>query len=268
MSLDFLQFYQTFSADAARYRFVEQQLIRIAGDPISVWFRPAVTAAAPRVYLSAGIHGDEPAGCVALQQLMAKGFFSPNIEWTIFPALNPSGLRRGTRENADGIDLNRDYLSCHTAEVKAHVHWLRQNQAPYTLTLSLHEDWESQGFYMYEIVSTTCDSIADTILSSVGKVMLIEPKGIVDGHVMDAPGLIRHEPEADEPEAWPEAIFHSSLWPVRSYTLETPSSMDLQDRATAHKAALHAAIQSLTPQPADIESQQPTSLPSRITSGF
>ena len=63
----------------------------------------------PRIYLSAGMHGDEPAPPLALLELLQRGEFDQRANWFICPLLNPAGLRRGTRENAGGLDLNRDY---------------------------------------------------------------------------------------------------------------------------------------------------------------
>ena len=63
----------------------------------------------PRFYLSAGIHGDEPAGLLALHDLIRDDAWPDHLNLGICPCLNPQGFERGTRENASGHDLNRDY---------------------------------------------------------------------------------------------------------------------------------------------------------------
>ena len=63
------------------------------------------------IYLSTGIHGDEPAPPLALLALLEAGVFDARAIWFLCPLLNPDGLARRTRENAGGIDLNRDYLA-------------------------------------------------------------------------------------------------------------------------------------------------------------
>ena len=68
----------------------------------------------PSVYLSAGIHGDEPAPVEALitwaaASLGKKGLCEWN--WMIFPCLNPWGLERNIRFDSEGRDLNRCYHS-------------------------------------------------------------------------------------------------------------------------------------------------------------
>jgi protein MpaA len=107
----------------------------------------------PRIYLSAGIHGDEPAPPLALLRLIERGLFDARAVWFICPLLNPAGLARGTRENTDGLDLNRDYRSMASAEIRAHVAWL-QRQPRFDLAVLVHEDWEAKGFYLYEVNRT------------------------------------------------------------------------------------------------------------------
>src|SRR5688572_28327193 len=54
--------------------------------PLEVWER---RSAGPRVYLSSGIHGDEPAGPLAILNLMEEGFFADGlVDWVLCPALN------------------------------------------------------------------------------------------------------------------------------------------------------------------------------------
>lgn len=247
--LDLSGYFEDFRIAAAGAELVEKELTRVGGDPLSLWQPEVPAPGRPSVYLSAGIHGDEPAGTLALLELLRTGALSGGANFTLFPALNPSGLRLGTRENRDGIDLNRDYLSCRTAEVRSHVEWLRANYRGYDLTLSLHEDWETSGFYLYEIITTKAPSLADTILADVAAVIPLQPKGVIDGHAMRGPGYIHHESSPDEPKGWPEAIFHVKLAPSRSYTFETPSSLPMALRIDAHVTALQSALSAMASVP-------------------
>src|SRR4029079_8526901 len=78
----------------------------------------------PRVYISAGIHGDEPAGQLAIRQLFQENRWPADMAFWICPRLNPSGFINNRRENPDGVDLNRQYLNPHAAETLAHIAWL------------------------------------------------------------------------------------------------------------------------------------------------
>ena len=234
-------FLPEFRAAAAERGFVEEVLLGTDEGPLVAFTggsgdRP--------IYLSSGIHGDEPAGPLALLKLMKEGFFDPGTAWAICPALNPTGLAAGTRDTAEGIDLNRDYHQRETPEVKAHAAWI-ERQDPPELFLSLHEDYESTGFYFYEI--NQCDDQpdrAEAILESVSEWFPPEPESVIDDHQVRSPGWIFHAAEPDLPDGWPEAIFVAKQKKcILSFTFETPSQMALEDRIAAHCAAVKMAIE-------------------------
>src|SRR5438445_10306584 len=105
---------------------------------------PAPASAPKRIYISAGIHGDEPAGPLAVRQLLQENHWPANADISILPCLNPTGFALNTRESNEGLDLNREYLQPNAAETLAHVKWL-ERQPSFDLCLCLHEDWESHG---------------------------------------------------------------------------------------------------------------------------
>ena len=121
--------------------------------------------------------------------MLKEGFFGHNMEWLICPMINPTGMAAGTRENAQSIDLNRDYFKKTTEEINAHAEWLLRQQVP-DIFLSLHEDWESTGFYLYEIQKNVCKSIAETILKATSAVIPVEPNRTIDDHNVHELGWI------------------------------------------------------------------------------
>ena len=75
--------------------------------------RPVVLGAAPaahRVLVVGCIHGSEPAGLAVTKQLILAGA-PAGTEIVVVPSLNPDGCARGTRGNAHGVDLNRNFPS-------------------------------------------------------------------------------------------------------------------------------------------------------------
>jgi protein MpaA len=54
------------------------------------------------------IHGSEPAG-VAIARALAAGPGPAESQLWIIPDLNPDGVAAGTRDNAHGVDLNRNF---------------------------------------------------------------------------------------------------------------------------------------------------------------
>ncbi len=231
-------FQTEFRLAAEANQFLATPLAELEAGSLVAWEKPGN---GPRVYLSAGIHGDEPAGPLALLGLLRDDFFTRDFHWLICPALNPSGLVACTRENAEGVDLNRDYLLRSTREVRTHTAWLDAMDAP-DLFISLHEDWETSGFYFYEINLGNEDlERTRSILDSVAPWFTPEPGPTIDGHDATAPGWIYHESEPDVPEGWPEAIFLAKKGCPLSFTFETPSRAPLSQRVAAHAAAVRAA---------------------------
>lgn len=226
---------------AAGKGFARRHLCDTAAGPLLAWER---LESGPPDYVSAGMHGDEPAGPLAALELLRSGQLDTG-SWLVCPALNPSGLAAGTRENEGGHDLNRDYLTLHTSEVRTHAAWLASLPCPRLFT-SLHEDWESSGFYFYEInLGDDRPDRAAAILEAVKPWFPPEPATLIDEHEIRSSGWIYHVPEADAPENWPEAIFLAKRGCPVSFTFETPSANCLKDRVAAHVAAVKAAIASL-----------------------
>src|SRR6185503_1275947 len=64
-----------------------------------------------RVYISAGIHGDEPAGPLAVLKLFQNGQWPNDTSFWVVPCLNREGFAFNCRGDSQGIDLNRDYRS-------------------------------------------------------------------------------------------------------------------------------------------------------------
>jgi protein MpaA len=198
----------------------------------------------PRIYLSSGIHGDEPAPPLALLELIEAGKFDERAVWFICPLLNPVGFTLGTRENADALDLNRDYKDLRSAEITAHVAWLRR-QPNFDLVLCVHEDWESLGYYLYELNPNRRPSLALNIIEAVARVCPIDRSAMIDGRETSAPGIIRPASDPLLRETWPEAIYLRAHHTTLSYTLESPSSLPLAQRIAAHRTAISTVLATL-----------------------
>jgi protein MpaA len=195
---------------------------------------------AAHVYISTGIHGDEPAGPTAALKLLRENRWPENLSLTLLPCLNPVGFVANRRENTGGIDLNRDYRNSRTAEIRAHITWL-ERQPRFDVYLCLHEDWESRGFYLYEQNPDNQLSLADVIIEHVSKVCPIDFSDVIE----DRPaknGVIRPNIKPQERPDWPEALYLISHKSRQGYTLEAPSDFPLESRVAALAAGVNAAV--------------------------
>ena len=219
-------------------------LSRISGssfDKIQAVNRPL------HVYISAGIHGDEPAGPLAVRHLLQENRWPPNVSFWICPCLNPSGFELNQRENAEGLDLNRQYIQPSAEETKAHMSWLMR-QPSFDLCLCLHEDWESHGFYLYELNPDARPSVASAMLEKVAEVCPIDESEVIEGRAAQK-GLIRPSVDPASRPQWPEAFFLLKHKTRLSYTLEAPSDFPLSIRVKALVEAVKAAIETVTKEP-------------------
>jgi protein MpaA len=70
-----------------------------------------------RVLIVGCIHGNEQAG-IAVATALADAPAVADADLFVIPDLNPDGVKAGTRQNADGVDLNRNFA----------FHWQRLGQ--------------------------------------------------------------------------------------------------------------------------------------------
>jgi protein MpaA len=78
------------------------------GRALRVATRCAPGATTVDVLVIGAIHGNETAGRAVVQRL-AQGAPPAGTCWHLLSTLNPDGVARGTRQNARGVDLNRNF---------------------------------------------------------------------------------------------------------------------------------------------------------------
>jgi protein MpaA len=193
-----------------------------------------------RIYISAGIHGDEPAGPLAALRLLQENRWPENAELWFCPCLNPMGFVLNRRENDKGIDLNRQYRHLETAETRAHIAWL-ERQPQFDLCLCLHEDWESHGFYVYELNPENRPSLAEAMIARIAEVCPIDPSGIIEGRESKG-GIIRPNLDPHTRPQWAEAFYLIVNKTRLSYTLEAPSDFPLTTRVNTLVTGVNAAL--------------------------
>lgn len=230
-------------ADTAQTHGWSSETFHRAGD--LEWFalrRPPsrITHHASRIYLSTGIHGDEPAGPQAMLRLLQENQWPANADISLVPCLNPVGFLSNRRENPQGLDLNRDYLNPQSDEIRAHIAWL-ERQPAFDLCLCLHEDWEAHGFYLYELNPDNQPSLAEKMVKRVATVCPVDQSEIIEGRPAQN-GIIRPDLDPRLRPLWPESFWLLTHKTRQSYTLEAPSDFALSTRVNALVAAVQAAL--------------------------
>src|SRR6201996_6284049 len=93
------------TAPAAPRRLVIGTSVR--GRPIVAWSFGS-DHARRRILIIGVIHGNETAG-LAITSALRRMAPPPGVQLWLVPELNPDGVAADTRQNADGVDLNRNF---------------------------------------------------------------------------------------------------------------------------------------------------------------
>lgn len=201
---------------------------------------------APAIALSAGVHGDEPAGPWALLACVQNGELDRRFSYRAWPCMNPSGYAAGTRANADGNDVNRSFgRGGGTPESRAIL--VSNRNRKFELSLDLHEDVDAQGFYCYEyggggIGRAVIDAVrqADFPVQDLQTCDLGAPLEAVE---LDD-GVVRPVYESESGHigglSYTMTIVRHAA--RRALTLETPAALPFERRVAIHRIAVKAAI--------------------------
>jgi murein peptide amidase A len=196
-----------------------------------------------RVLISAGIHGDEPAGIDTILSFLENHHYSSyinNWEITLLPCINPHGYEYGIRENHDEKDLNRLFKE---AESETEVSFAQSVLSTlFELTIELHEDNESSGYYLYQKgINLKDDKVGFEIIDAIKNIMPINMDDEIDG-TSAYHGVIGKAIDMYKMDWWPMALYGLSKGVERCLTLETASQFDMETRVDAHLTAIKTAL--------------------------
>ena len=125
------------------------------------------SSARHKILVVAGIHGNEAAGIVAVPailDLLETGRPEYRLfDVTIIAPANPVGVVHGSRYNADGCDLNRDFRDPRTYEARLIRDFIAAQ--PPDLIVSLHEG--PQDGYLLVMTSEGSKRLAEAVVDAV-----------------------------------------------------------------------------------------------------
>jgi hypothetical protein len=147
-------------------------------------FRGPNSADPIRIGLFGAIHGDEPAGALALAALLAQLAQEPdqaeNFQLQVYPLCNPTGFEDNTRHSRRGRDLNREFWQASVeAEVQLLEHELRTRH--FNGIIQLHADDTSDGIYGFVRGHTLTENLLRPALAEAGKILPRNVNATIDG---------------------------------------------------------------------------------------
>lgn len=145
---------------------------------------PSTGSEPVRLGLFAGVHGDEPAGCVALVEfalaLAANPERAAGYELFFYPVVNPTGYEDGTRHNRAGLDLNREFWRG-SAQPEVRLLELELRARRFHGLITLHADDTCEGLYGYSHGHTLDDALLQHALRAAERVIPRDGRAVIDG---------------------------------------------------------------------------------------
>jgi hypothetical protein len=236
---------QRWRAVARAAGLVMESIAEAGGYPV-VALRNRRSVEGAGLYLSTGIHGDEPGAVFGLLEWAeANAERLRTIPVVIFPCVNPWGLVNNLRTDPAGRDLNRAFDRTCGEPICAMLDFIAGRE--FAMAASLHEDYDANGIYVYEL-GRRGESFGERLLEGVEKI-LPRHRGSVDGRRIQN-GVMRRttglEKIAKMIEGMPEAIYLHFHHARTALTFETPSEFSLYERVRAHGAFLDGVAEILT----------------------
>lgn len=192
------------------------------------------------IYLSSGVHGDEAAAAWGLLTWAEENeTLLKEKRFLILPCLNPCGLILNTRADHRGLDINRRF---HLEDDEICGPWRKLLMGrQIDLSLCLHEDYDGQGCYVYEL-SRMRPPWMQSIMAGL-RVILPDPRLSMDGHRANK-GVIQRSRVPKNLPGMPEAIELQQMGCPITLTFETPSEFSFDDRVRSQVEFVNAVLSS------------------------
>ncbi len=203
-----------------------------------VYFLTSRHAGTRPLYFSAGVHGDEPGAVLGLLEWAERSIaYLRRADVILVPLFNPAGLSLNIRLDSEGTDLNRffDHPS------HPHITGWRKAMSGFSprLAVCLHEDYDAQGLYAYELNRDATLRLAESCLRTTDSMLPRDSRRKIEGRPARS-GIIRRR-RLPMVENLPEAVILYQSGTSCTLTFETPSEFSLAIRTRAHARLIQAA---------------------------
>jgi len=203
------------------------------------------SAISPRILVAAGFHGEEAGGVWGIIHFLRRTSSSKleRIHLSFIPVANPTGFSKGWRQNIWGESPNSG--SCHQNQgesvpsregiilIKNTELLVHSVQIGF---LSLHEDIEQFGYYLYTFEKTPSPgSFTHQLNSTLSRYFSPVQDGLYDGASVKGGLAYRHCDGSFE-----DYLFHNGV--VRTACSETPATAKLSVRVEANAALIDTLV--------------------------
>lgn len=190
------------------------------------------------VLITSGLHGDEPGGIEASLQFLSRDNSNllKSFNFTVIPCINPYGYVYNTRENRDGIDINRMFENDEIKDVMIIKKALDETQ--FSFTIDFHEDYDATGFYLYE-GKEDGKFIGPEIAQQATSIGPIDTEDSGEDTTSIVNGVYNVSPKWGAKGLAPYLLHYHTKHVLIT---ETPTSWQIEQRAALHLGLLDAAL--------------------------
>jgi murein peptide amidase A len=210
------------------------------------------------ILITAGVHGDEPAGVHAVLEFLEKEAANyKDIRFYVFPCVNPSGIDKNRAQNAQNENINRKFVDGSTNQEAALViKKLKAWNTRFTLALDLHEVphyWAEEGWtekdnpreaYLYETQTDPSKRIGRKMIDALPADIEVSSWPSIYGDKAEK-GLITY-PEGNLNQVYAAGTsldaYIQRNYSKHTFTTETPISWPLEKRIRTHLSWLKTAL--------------------------
>jgi protein MpaA len=137
-----------------------------------------------RLGIFAAIHGDEPAGALAvvqfLREISAQPALAESYRIDAYPVCNPTGFEDNTRHSRAGKDLNREFWK-QSLEPEVQLLEKELRMRHFHGIIQLHADDTSDGIYGFVRGHTLTEALLRPALHEAGKILPRNVNATIDG---------------------------------------------------------------------------------------
>jgi hypothetical protein len=170
--------------DGDRFEVTTETVVRYEGREHPILSVRSKGNAEKTLLVLAGVHGNEHAGLLAVPRIL-DAWSEESVRLVVVTPVNPVGAAELSRFNAEGYDINRDFVRFYTPEARL-VRQIYERERP-DFVVSLHEGPQDATFMFANHLVT--DAVARELLDALAKAGTLLAEKDYFGLRLDPPGL-------------------------------------------------------------------------------
>lgn len=187
----------------------------------------------PSICFSAAIHGNESSGVSGVLSWLNQDNVDKNINYKLFPIINPFGYNFYRRTNHNRINLNREFKK---ENPEQEIKLIKKDlyKKGFDIFVSFHENSvkENEDFYIYSFPNNHSIKLSKFILRNMSSKVTIDKRKIIDGYKSENGLIIDTMKESFE-------FYMGGNHAKSSICVEIPSKLRMKQRTEIAKGIIN-----------------------------